>query len=467
MKIQSLFLTLIFLSAAHFSNATTAATGVATASGQTETMAKPGAETTTGVTVTTGAATLLTSTQYDPIALYLTWQQDPTTTITIDWHDTLRTRDHVLQYRILDTADSDWSEATPSEIPFPFSRRTIYRVEVTGLLPSTEYEFRFGADSRVYRFRTMPTHLQEPMRIAIGGDSMHRKEWLEQVARESMRFDLDFVIMGGDMAYENGLPPDRQPRESPLGNLMYDWFDGYKNTFVTENGRVIPMVVIPGNHEVNGGYYYREENRPNFPPYQQTDEIRALIAPYFYAAFAMPGQPGYNVLDFGNYMSLILLDTDHSNPVEGVQTEWLKERLSERAHIPHLFPVYHVPAWPSVRSMFDRTQTDIRTHWVPLFEQNGVELAFENHDHAYKRTHPIRNGEVAANGILYMGDGAWGVSVREPGSWQDYEPWYIAKAIAERHFILLTLQGTQRHMVAINENGEIIDEIPQVTGSRN
>jgi acid phosphatase type 7 len=404
---------------------------------------------------------------YDPIALYLTWQQDPTTTMTVDWHDTLHTRNQILQYRELDAANTEWSEVTPSEIPFPFSRRTIYRAEVTGLQPATEYEFRFGGDSRSYRFRTMPTHLQEPLRIAIGGDSMHRKDWMEQVARESMRFDLDFAIIGGDMAYEDGLPPDRQPRNSPLGNLMYDWFDAYKNTFVTETGRVIPMLVIPGNHEVNGSYWFGDDRRPELPPYQQTDEIRALIAPYFYAAFAMPGQPGYNVLDFSDYMSLILLDTDHSNPIEGVQTEWLRERLAERTTIPHVFPVYHVPGWPSVRDMNGSVQTRVRNLWVPLFEQYGIELAFENHDHAYKRTHPLRNGQVAADGIIYMGDGAWGVHVREPFSGQEHEAWYIAEALAERHFILLTLQGTQRHMVVINEDGEIIDEIPQVSNNRN
>ncbi len=37
--------------------------------------------------------------------------------------------------------------------PFP---RYIHRTEVTGLQPDTEYEFRFGAESAVCRFRTMP-----------------------------------------------------------------------------------------------------------------------------------------------------------------------------------------------------------------------------------------------------------------------------------------------------------------------
>lgn len=52
--------------------------------------------------------------------------------------------------------------------------------------------------------------------------------------------------------------------------------------------------------------------------------------------------------------------------------------------------IYHVPAYPSARSFTGRTQSMIRKHWVPLFEKSTMNLAFENHDHAYKRTYPIK-----------------------------------------------------------------------------
>ncbi len=58
----------------------------------------------------------------------------------------------------------------------------------------------------------------------------------------------------------------------------------------------------------------------------------------------MPGPQGYNVLDCGNYLSLLLLDSGHTHPVEGAQTDWLKQTLAARQHVSHVFPVYHVPA---------------------------------------------------------------------------------------------------------------------------
>jgi acid phosphatase type 7 len=101
----------------------------------------------------------------------------------------------------------------------------------------------------------------------------------------------------------------------------------------------------------------------------------------------------------------------------------------------------------------------VRKNWLPLFEQYNVKLAFENHDHAYKRTFPIRENRVDETGIVFIGDGAWGVNVREvqhvPGTW------YLKNALEERHFILLTIQGKHQQVTVINENGKVIDSYPE------
>jgi len=88
------------------------------------------------------------------------------------------------------------------------------------------------------------------------------------------------------------------------------------------------------------------------------------VAPHFYQLFAFPGHPGYNVLDIGDYLSLIILDSDHSHPIEGGQTEWLENVLLERAGGKrHLMPVYHVPAWPSHRPFDGRVSVRVRENW--------------------------------------------------------------------------------------------------------
>src|SRR5437588_9672551 len=138
----------------------------------------------------------------------------------------------------------------------------------------------------------------------------------------------------------------------------YDFFDSWFNKARAPDGRLIPMLVTIGNHEVTGFW--------GQPPEK---------AAGYYALFAMPGPRGYNCLDFGNYLSLLLLDSGITHPIEGAQADWLKKALAKRRWVPHLFPVYHIPAYPSARPESGGENGDyserIRELWCPLFERYG------------------------------------------------------------------------------------------------
>jgi hypothetical protein len=392
-----------------------------------------------------------------PPALYLTWQQDPTTTMTIHWHTENAIGGAALQYA--PAKDGAAQTVVAESRPMPFSERIIHTVELTGLQPDTDYRFRVVVDesnnaSPYYQFRTMPTTADKPIRIVLGGDVRHRKEWMEEVNRLATRYDPHFIVWGGDHAYADGRE-DRVDR-------WYEFFDAMLDTLVTDEGRVIPVIFGIGNHEVVGGYYWGGDRGRD--SYEDTDAFRESIAPYYYNLFAFPGHPGYGVLDFADYMSIILLDTNHSGPVEGTQTEWLTKTLAERTHIPNVFPVYHVPAFPSVRDFNGQTSVSIREHWQPLFEEHGVELAFEHHDHAYKRTVPVLGEQEDVRGIVYIGDGAWGVGERTPR--EPSEDWYLERTLSMRHLILLSLQKDSRDMKMISREGKLIDHYIDRVGER-
>ena len=382
----------------------------------------------------------------EPRGLMLSWQQDPTTTMTVDWHLNEGDKGHSrICYK--EAGAAEWiGEIEGVENQFTASDRAIFRAEITGLEPGTLYDLQVGGYSRRFTFRTMPANTDERKVVfAIGGDTLSVPGLIEQTNKVAMRHDLDFVAWGGDLAYANG-------RDDAGGRLQWEWwFDANIKSLVTDDGRVVPIVVGIGNHEVQEGYYSNHAN------YEQTDAFRASIAPNFHRFFAFPGQPGYGVLDFGNYLSLVVLDTDHTNPIDGAQTDWLRGVLEARRKlgIPHVFPMYHVPAYPSHRSFDTSNSIRVRTHWVPLFEANGVKVAFENHDHTYKRTHPIRAGAVNPDGIVFVGDGAWGVPTR---AGDNRDAWYIAQFASEQHAIIVTLQGKSRHIKAVSVNDTVLDE---------
>ena len=49
--------------------------------------------------------------------------------------------------------------------------KSIFRAELTGLEPDTDYRFRVGLDSAEQRFRTMPAKATNTIHFVSGGDA--------------------------------------------------------------------------------------------------------------------------------------------------------------------------------------------------------------------------------------------------------------------------------------------------------
>lgn len=385
----------------------------------------------------------------DPAALYLTWKTDPTSTMVIDWH-ILPGEDTNALVRYQLEGEQNWLEKTATKLLFPNSDRLIFRAELSDLQPGSLYAFRIGKYDRTYRFETMPSSIdKEALVFAVGGDTYDRGHearqiWMERTNKMVQKYHPKFILWGGDLAYADG-KPDQVWR-------WYGWFDAIKNTLIDDQGKITPIVVTIGNHEVNKSVGSWGDE------YIQNDAIREASAPFFYQILAFPGQPGYSALDFADYLSLIVLDTDHTNPIDGKQTTWLKKALRKRKNTPHVFPAYHVPAYPSVKPLNQRSSIRVRENWTPLFDRFNVPVVFEFHDHVFKRTPLIKDHKVDPEGTLYMGDGGWGTQLKAPKEADTV--WYLDKVVRERNAMLVSLHGTNRYIRTVNEHGQIIDEYP-------
>ncbi|HMP89488.1 MAG TPA: fibronectin type III domain-containing protein [Kiritimatiellia bacterium] len=380
-----------------------------------------------------------------PPAVYVTWQRDPTTTMTIHWHVYNATNSHV-RYRL--PGNEAWSSQTiDSSVFFGHTERLVQTAELTGLLPDTVYEFEVDGYDETFSFKTMPVNLDQPVKGMFTGDILFGWD-SDTMAVTAAAFDPDFLMVGGDLAYSDS--------RAEQFWLEYMYFENWYSRFRTADGRMIPLIVAIGNHEVRKAYV------TGYPYIEDTDSWRDREAVYFFRAYAFPGQPGYNVLDFGDYLSLIALDSDHLNPMLGVQTDWLTARLNERRHVRHVFPVYHVPAYPSHRDINDQRNVSIRQNWVPLFENAGLHMVFEHHDHTFKRTTPILAHAMHPDGIVFLGDGCWGVAKRSVKDTYDPSNWYLQKAESRHHVYLVTMTDTGRYVKVIDADGIIFDEMSQI-----
>jgi acid phosphatase type 7 len=375
---------------------------------------------------------------FQPATLFLTWQRDPTTTMTVQWVGTVgETADTRVYYAT--RAAGPWLGQKPLVRPYPMTDFKVFRAELSGLTPGTTYLFRVGKSSPTYRFRTMPAKATDVIHFISGGDcgvNAHTVANNVQAARQ----DPMFAVIGGDLGYDNG-----KSVETSLAFLR-----NYSRHMVGRDGRLIPMVACVGNHEVDGGY-----NKPRSK------------APFFYALFdGLYPEASYATLDFGDYLSLVLLDTGHNAPVEGEQTAWLERTLRARADHPHVFAVNHVPAYPSFRRMeaTPSTQPGVppkagtgagnRAHWCPLFDRYRVPVVLEHHDHTFKRTKPLLDGMADDDGVLYLGDGSWG-RLRAPQSPERLS--HLAVASRDYHLSLHRIQGQERFHLALDESGRVMD----------
>jgi acid phosphatase type 7 len=393
-----------------------------------------------------------------PVALYLTWQRDPATTMTVHWHTewTAGFSDSVLEYRPAASSFAPWVRASGRVQPMPFTNRMVHTVELTGLAGDTAYQFRFGRlvsveaqgatsfepHGPVHTFRTLPATLSRPVKFLSGGDlyGTDNLPLLGFMCRAGAALDPDFAIVGGDIAYVNN-EPKAHPR-------WFDFFRVWGETMRAPDGRIIPIVPAIGNHEVNGDTYEIRGGEPR----RGMSADRAL---FFYTLFSFPGRPGYNVLDFGDYLSLVALDSYHTSPVPGPQTDWLRATLAQRRSVPFVVPFYHVPAYPSVRSFNTPTSITIRANWVPAFDEAGIRFAFENHDHAYKVTHPLRAGKIDPAGTRYLGDGAWAVNTRVVLERDKAK--FVDRSFSRNHVFEVTLHPGRADFRAVDPNGEIFD----------
>lgn len=355
-------------------------------------------------------------------ALYLTWFSDPTTTMTIQWHTP---DDEPNDTVYVEKEDGKWHPIEGSHQSLNYLY--IHVAHLAALHPDTEYRFRIGDDSPIYKFRTAPAHLDHPLRFVVGGDVFQSIKLFRRMNQTVVKQNPLFAVIGGDIAYATSWNPFRL--RSSAFNRWISFLSEWKNQMVAEDGRLIPFLLAPGNHDIAPDNY----------------EL-------FFTLFAFPQYQLYRAIDFGDYFSLVLLDTGHFQPIEGRQTLWLNQTLAARTHFPYRFAVYHEAAYPSFYPYHGSTPKKIRTYWCPLFEKYRLSLAFENHNHTFKRTHRLKGNRIDAEGILYLGDGCWGARPRKTN-----DMWYLEKRARKNNIYVVDLTAREAKVEAIDLFGEVLD----------
>ncbi len=381
-----------------------------------------------------------------PRHVYLTWQGDPTASVTVNLHTIVAGASPPAATVHYDTLshggrwqDYAWQATGTSVRLVDVPHRTLHRVRLTDLLPGRVYWFvagdTVGGFTAERAFRTIPDG-DGALRFVAAGDMgvADKSRRLQAVAAAQEPL---FVLLGGDLAYTNG--------DWNLAPIWDTWLDNWQQLMVTPSGLTVPMVSAIGNHEVAGGYHGTAENAPIYLQYLAQNDAAS-----------------YYVRRVGPRLVIFLLDSGHLASHGGQQADWLEQQLAANAEVPVRLATYHVPLFPGFRLPSSDYSKAGRKHWQPLFDRYQLLAAFENHDHIFKRTHPIRGKQIDPQGTIYLGDGSFGRGPRAvdgPRQTHLHRRWYLDQLRSAGHIWRVDVEADRVVFAAVNQEGHVFDRV--------
>jgi len=153
--------------------------------------------------------------------------------------------------------------------------------------------------------------------------------------------------------------------------------------------RVTPIVPLPGNHE----YIKMKTN----------DETIHNLTKLWRPQFSLPTNGPQGLDETVYYIDclntrLIMLN---GNEQLETQADWLKKVLTGNPNRWTIVSI-HQPLYSSAKN---RDNVHLQKLFLPIFDNYGVDLVLQGHDHCYSRTYKLRTGKVVAEksrGTVYV-----------------------------------------------------------------
>ena len=266
----------------------------------------------------------------------------------------------------------------------------VHKAAADQLEPGTEYVYRVGDGREHYSpqgsFTTAPLTGDRTEFLVFGdsqaGDEAGFKIWGNTVktALED-RPDAEFLVHVGDMV-DNGFKEKE----------WNWWFEKAQQELMK-----LPAVTVVGNHEVTG-----------------TKGNGDFLAHFNHPQNGAESQKGSNYsFDYKN-IHIAVLNSEYVK--DSGQEEWLRDDLKQTDKAWKMVFFHRGP----YGSIYDTES--VRNAWAPVFDEAGVDLVMNGHDHIYLRTYPMKGGQPASggNGITYIIPGATGPKFYDltPRPWQ-------------------------------------------------
>lgn len=340
-----------------------------------------------------GVAVLLSTSalakETGPFHLALSWTGDTATTMTSTWRGSTRQTEVMQVVPELQHGKSGFAGAleVPAacrDISLDGSGAWHYEATATDLAPGTAYVYRVGRSGSWSEERRFTTDdpAAKTLTFSYMGDVQPARDTAGDFAKWGALTkamyrrnpELAFSVLGGDVV------------NSGISLAEFDAFR--KNAGAVFSN--LPLLSTVGNHESNfiGG-------KPEL----------------FLDVFALPqnGPEGFKEeffsFDAANCHILVLNSWIFSGEQKLTEADyarvndWIRRDLASSTADWQIV-ITHIPTY-AVHS--DATAAAVQKNWAPIFEQYGVDLVFEGHQHVYRRSYPLYEGKIDyEKGVTYI-----------------------------------------------------------------
>lgn len=356
---------------------------------------------------------------------------DSKTSRTIMWQTAAPESDAWVEYRLQGGQDIQKTAAQGKE--FATDAGTVYQqsVTLTGLEPASVYEYRAGSGKEFSDWYTLQTDGGGAFSALIFGDSqsLDYNVW-RQTASAAYANDkaAAFFINMGDLV-DNG----------EQYSQWRSWFRGASGLLPQ-----IPVAPISGNHE-NYSLQWK--------PYKGDLYLTLFDLP-------LNGPEGLQKqaysYDYGE-VHFAVIDTqleelkDWQPDLVARQVKWLENDLAASNKKWKVVLVH--------RSLFryqDGKPNELGAALLPVLDRSNVDVVFSAHIHTYGRTAPLKNGNVAGQGTVYIssgrsGDKTWAGSRAKP------QEVVFDNVLDQPNYMKLTADSHKLTVTSLKQDGKLID----------
>jgi predicted phosphodiesterase len=164
----------------------------------------------------------------------------------------------------------------------------------------------------------------------------------------------------------------------------------------------------------------------------------------YFDNFELPGNEQWYSIE-RNYTHFICLNSCIQTDTLSEQYQWLKNDLADIGDSIRFTVVYfHHPPYSTGPHTED--EKGLRETWVPLFEQYGVDIVFNGHDHCYERSF--------CGGIYYIVAGGGGAPLYAQERTHPCSQVYLT----EYHFCEISVVGNRMFIKVYDQNLNLIDQ---------